>query len=124
MSNEEKVKELVECVAKLIRSVDAMRGDAEWGGDDPHKELFERHKNVYRQKAKQILSNPDYPLALIDREKELPELETFPHPKAPANAPFKLGQRRMRTRIKQAGFVAVIPLAPAIKEIEDGHEES
>ena len=98
MKSKDKVLELVEWIAKLIRSVDGMRGDALWGGNDPRKELFERHKNVYRQKAKQILSHPDLARKCPDCDGNGDNGDCY-----------------------ECCGKGYIPLAPTLKKMEDGH---
>ena len=72
----------------------------------------------YSEVAKQILSHPD--LALIDREKERPKF--YPRGTTGVN-PILPVQVNIPKVIKDLydSYQPVIPIAKALKEIEDGH---
>ncbi len=103
MNDEERVKEMVKWVEQEIR--DWIIANYPVGNQ------------VFLDLAKQILSHPD--LALIDRENELPKL---PEHLSDKDFEWMLDfVKRARKAFKDAGYLPVIPLAKAIKEIEDGH---
>ena len=99
----EKVLELVEWVAKTMQDRDAEAGECYACWD----ESVEATRNSYKVTAKRVLSHPD--LALIDREKELPDEISI--------AEFGLGEPLFdRGTIKEAGFLPAIPLAEEVKK--------
>jgi len=96
------VMELVELVARQCREIACFLESLEW------EDLDEQDKEMFRNDARKILSHPD--LALIDRKK-----------------PFTCGYAQMTAaRYSQDAtcplFVDgyIIPLAEALKEVENG----
>lgn len=115
----DKIKELVERVAKTIQDRDADAGECYTSWDDAMKHT----RDYYRETARQVLSNPD--LARIDREKKLPFslnqcIELLSGVLARLDMPFMTEEYQVLnfaiSLLKKVGTGGLIPLAEALKE--------
>ncbi len=100
---DDKVKELVEWVAEIIRYADT--------SENPVL-IPDSLREDYLKAAKQILSHPD--LALIDRSKKYPLYNT-------SGDVYQVLQRGQNDMIGMGFKYAVIPLAEALEEVR-GHK--
>ncbi len=125
MSNEEKVKELVEWVAAELwtvalnahlRSVYKASEATYTAKDFKKQKLID--KSIYYDNAKQILSHPDLALIDMERVKYKFDLSDSHFKDRRPSFIFATGQVRRNNDMIKAGYKKVIPLALAIKEME------
>ncbi len=116
MSSEEKIQKLVEKAAYNIYLYRLSICDETT--QDMWETFTDNLKRPWITVAKQLLSHPD--LALIDREKERPKF--YPRGTTGVN-PILPVQVNIPKVIKDLydSYQPVIPIAKALKEIEDGH---